>query len=163
MSTDTNVIPRADLVMRAPCPECKGTAGQIREKSGQQCVYCVGCGRHCYNAPKADLGLAVRSLSSRPGIKPSVRFRVLSATAGHCLRCGRSAPESIINVDHLIPREAAYKAGFLDAFIDSEANLIPLCEECNLGKGKWFEECRDLIVRWGYIKLAIDREEGKTG
>jgi hypothetical protein len=34
----------------------------------------------------------------------------------------------------MIPVEAAKRAGCYDALIESEWNMVPLCEECNLGK-----------------------------
>lgn len=43
-----------------------------------------------------------------------------------CQYCGRSAPDVVLHVDHVIP---VSKGG-----TNSMANLVTACEECNLGK-----------------------------
>ncbi len=48
-------IPPALLTMRASCPTCGCDTGAVVPKGGQMCVYCLGCDRHCYNAPKHEL------------------------------------------------------------------------------------------------------------
>ena len=47
--------------MRQACGACGGWEGRIEPKGGQQCVYCVGCGRWVYNAPKDETDAARRT------------------------------------------------------------------------------------------------------
>lgn len=124
-------FPSDAYVMRAACPACNGWLGRIETKGGQDCVYC-DCGRHCYNAPRVETGRAVRSLSDRPDIKPSRKWRILDAHGHRCVACGEH--EKHLQIAHLISREDADRFGFLDELIDSDLNLAPMCAECNSGQ-----------------------------
>ena len=89
----------------------------------QDVVRCSNCDRHCYNAPRTELGLKPVTLASRPDIKPSRRFRILDAHGHACVSCHRTDVD--LQIDHLISREAADRLGFLDELIDSDLNLAP--------------------------------------
>ena len=118
--------------MRAPCNRCGEQAGTVTRKGMQDVVRCSNCDRHCYNAPRTELGLKPVTLASRPDIKPSRRFRILDAHGHACVSCHRTDVD--LQIDHLISREAADRLGFLDELIDSDLNLAPMCAECNSGK-----------------------------
>lgn len=60
-------------------------------------------------------------------IGPSVRFSILMRDEFTCRYCGRSAPDVVLHVDHIIPRA---KGG-----TNARENLVTACRECNLGKG----------------------------
>lgn len=121
------------ITMRTPCP-CGGTQGHIETRGGQDCVYCTTCSQYRYNAPRTETGRKKRSLSSREGITPSARARILDRYQHACVNCGRRAPEVRLELDHIIPRHLAHEHNMLDDIIDSEWNLAPACAECNSGR-----------------------------
>jgi len=120
------------IPLRAPCP-CGGTEGTIAPRGNQDCLYCDTCGKFQYNAPRVETGRAVRSLSTRPGITPSQRARILAAHDNACIGCGKRPPEVSLDLGHLISREDAAHHDMLDEIIDGEFNLAPMCPECNSG------------------------------
>lgn len=124
--------PPASITMRAPCPRCGEDLGIVTRKSMQDVVRCANCDRHCYNAPRTELGLERVSLSSRPDITPSRRYRILDAHGHACVSCHRSDVD--LQIDHLISREDAQRFNFLDDIIDSDLNMAPMCAECTSGK-----------------------------
>lgn len=63
----------------------------------------------------------------RKGLSITVRFEVFKRDAFKCQYCGKSAPEVILQVDHIKP---VSKGGENDLL-----NLITSCRECNGGKG----------------------------
>ena len=62
----------------------------------------------------------------RKPIPKSVRFEVLKRDSFTCQYCGRSAPDVILELDHIIP---VSKGGD-----DSIMNLVAACRDCNRGK-----------------------------
>lgn len=60
-------------------------------------------------------------------LRPSVRFEVLKRDRFCCRYCGKSAPEVLLEVDHVIP----VSAGGTNAL----DNLVSACATCNRGKG----------------------------
>lgn len=138
--------------LRAPCP-CGSAEGYITEAGYQDVVRCRRCDRYQYNAPRLETGKATRTVSSRPGLTPAQRWRILERYGHACVGCGRRPPEVELHIDHLIPRAVADEFGFLDAVIDSDVNLGPLCPECNLGKGT-----RPVSIQLLYRLLLIRRE-----
>lgn len=54
------------------------------------------------------------------------RFRVLVRDRFTCRYCGRSAPEVVLHVDHVLP---VCRGG-----TDDEANLVAACRDCNSSK-----------------------------
>lgn len=121
--------------LRAVCPQCGGGDGRIETKSGQDCVYCLDCGRWQYNAPRIETGREQRTLSSRPGITTSQRARIFDVHDQRCITCGRTAADGVtLDLGHLISRDDAEAHGFLDEIIDGEFNLAPMCAECNSGQ-----------------------------
>lgn len=55
-----------------------------------------------------------------------VRFEVLKRDRFQCQYCGRSAPEVLLEVDHVVPRAAGGD--------DDQSNLRASCQDCNRGK-----------------------------
>lgn len=137
--------------LREPCGACGSDIGVIREKNGQDCVYCATCDRWQYNAPRLETGRAERKLSTRPTITPSMKARVLAAHDHACIACGGRAPQVRLELDHILSRELAAAHNLLDALIDSEWNLAPMCAECNSGK-RWVAEP---MVRLMYRTLMM--------
>lgn len=62
----------------------------------------------------------------RKPLPKSVRFEVLKRDSFTCQYCGRSAPDVILEIDHIVP---VSKGGD-----DSIMNLIAACRDCNRGK-----------------------------
>ena len=144
--------------MRAACKKCGGRLGHIEVRSGQACVICA-CGAWQYNAPRVETGEHQRSVSTRTGITPSARARVFALHGHRCIACGACAADgAILHLDHLISRKQAEMAGCLDALIDSEHNLAPMCEECNLGKRAESTESIQLIYRVLLIKERLNTQ-----
>ena len=122
------------MKLREPCAVCGSDVGDVTEKNGQDVVRCT-CERYQYCAPRTETGRTVRTLASRPTIKPSTRARILAEHDYACITCGRRAPHVDLDLGHLISREDAERCGFLDdPIIDSEWNLAPQCKECNSGQ-----------------------------
>ena len=64
----------------------------------------------------------------RQPLPKTVRFEVFKRDKFTCQYCGRSAPEIILEVDHIIP---VSKGGD-----NNIMNLVTSCRDCNRGKGK---------------------------
>lgn len=59
-------------------------------------------------------------------VPDSVRYRLLKKANGRCSLCGATKKETVLHVDHVVPRS---RGGTND-----ESNLQVLCLKCNLGK-----------------------------
>lgn len=57
----------------------------------------------------------------------SMRFQILERDSFTCRFCGKRAPETELEVDHVVPRS---KGGS-----DDTSNLVTACRDCNRGKG----------------------------
>lgn len=66
--------------------------------------------------------------TKRKPISKSLRFEVFKRDAFTCQYCGRSAPDVILEVDHIVPVAEGGKNELI--------NLVTSCRECNRGKGK---------------------------
>lgn len=67
-------------------------------------------------------------MPKRKPLSKSVRFEVFKRDSFKCQYCGRSAPNVILEVDHIVP--VAEGGG------DDMINLITSCRDCNRGKSK---------------------------
>ena len=56
-----------------------------------------------------------------------LRFQILKRDNFTCQYCGRKAPDTVLHVDHIVPRELGGK--------NDPENLVTCCIVCNLGKG----------------------------
>ena len=66
-------------------------------------------------------------MSTRKPLPKSLRFEVFKRDSFKCQYCGRSAPDVILEVDHIVPVAGGGK--------DDPINLITSCRDCNRGKG----------------------------
>lgn len=64
----------------------------------------------------------------RKSISKKLRFEVFKRDSFCCQYCGRSAPDVILEVDHIKPVAEGGKNTLL--------NLVTSCRDCNRGKGK---------------------------
>lgn len=67
-------------------------------------------------------------MAERKPIPKKKRFEVFKRDSFRCQYCGRSAPDVILEVDHIIPVAEGGKNDIM--------NLITSCRDCNRGKGK---------------------------
>ena len=67
-------------------------------------------------------------MAERKSLSKKIRFEVFKRDSFRCQYCGRSAPDVILEVDHIIPVAEGGK--------DEIINLITSCRDCNRGKGK---------------------------
>ena len=65
-------------------------------------------------------------MTKRKSLSKSVRFEVFKRDSFKCQYCGKSAPDVVLEVDHIIP---VSKGGDNDI-----SNLITACFDCNRGK-----------------------------
>ncbi len=143
--------------LRAACKHCGGVDGRIEPTNGQNCVFCIGCGKHAYNAPKVETGEAVRHVSDRPEIKPSKRARIIARDGFKCLHCGIQAKDTIVHVGHLVAVKEGRDFGLTDAELFDDANLIALCEACNLGQGRRSYTPIEIHLLMVALKIAAKR------
>lgn len=62
----------------------------------------------------------------------TLRYKVLKRHGARCMLCGRTAADGVkICVDHIKPR------AFFPELELEESNLQVLCNDCNMGKGRW--------------------------
>ena len=67
-------------------------------------------------------------MAKRKSISKTTRFEVFKRDSFTCQYCGRSAPDVVLEVDHIVP---VAEGGTNDIL-----NLITSCKDCNRGKGK---------------------------
>ena len=65
-------------------------------------------------------------MSKRKAISTRTRFEIFKRDRFACQYCGRTPPEVVLHLDHVIP--------VADGGSNKEGNLITSCMECNLGK-----------------------------
>jgi hypothetical protein len=141
--------------LRKPCV-CGGELGRIETKSGQDCVYCLSCGKWQYNAPKYETGRKARSVqTTHRNIKPKQRARIIERANRRCERCGRPAEFSVggLHVGHLMSVDAGHEYGLSDQEINHDENLIAECEECNLGHSS---DCLPIRFYIAFLKKRIE-------
>ena len=63
---------------------------------------------------------------SRAGISKRLRFEIFKRDSFKCQYCGKSAPDVVLEVDHIIPVAAGGKNDII--------NLVTACYDCNHGK-----------------------------
>lgn len=66
-------------------------------------------------------------MAKRTAIGPKKRFEIFKRDLFTCQYCGRTPPQVVLEVDHVIP--------VVDGGTNAEVNLITSCWECNSGKG----------------------------
>jgi len=127
---------QADLAvieMRAPCSVCESTKGTVETRNGQDVVSCAFCGKYQYCRPKTESGREVRTVRTRPNIKPSKKARVLERDNARCIFCHRS--DIPLHAGHLISVADGHRLGMTDDELYSDENLAAMCDECNIGLG----------------------------
>jgi 5-methylcytosine-specific restriction endonuclease McrA len=109
---------------------------------------------------------SVTERKQREPLSKKIRFEVFKRDSFKCQYCGRSAPDVILNVDHIIPVAAG---GTNDIM-----NLITSCFDCNSGKGarqlsdntiiqKQYNELEKLNERREQLEMMIEWRKGLEG
>lgn len=105
-------------------------------------------------------------MAERKGLSKKVRFEVFKRDSFKCQYCGESAPDVVLEVDHIVP---VSKGGENDT-----SNLITACKDCNRGKSnieldddstisKQKEQLDELNERRNQLEMMIQwRQELKS-
>jgi hypothetical protein len=131
-----NEMQLSHIALRNPCFRCGHGEGRIETRNGQDCVFCLGCDLHQYNARKTETGRKARSVSTtHDAIKPKLRSKIIDRANRRCERCGKPAEQAKtgLHVGHVVSVADGHAYGLSDAEINSPENLIAECDECNLG------------------------------
>lgn len=136
------------MKMREKCKTCAEDdittwAGQVETKNGQDVVRCAWCKSWAYNQPRAESGRDIRTIRTRPDIKPAQRARVLDRDSHRCVSCGAVGD---LHVGHLISVAQGRNAGLSDEELYDDDNLAAMCPECNLGFGDQTFSLRMLVT-----------------
>lgn len=109
---------RKTLLVKVDCKRC----GKELQKTSPSQKYCGS------KRDKVGCSWEVRDEKFRKIIDRQIRlrFKILSRDKFTCQYCGSSAPEVVLEVDHIIPKS---KGGG-----NEETNLVTACKKCNLGK-----------------------------
>ena len=83
-----------------------------------------------------------------------IRFEVFKRDGFKCQYCGRTPPEVVLEIDHIIPKIAGGK--------DSIENYITACFDCNRGKGSTKLESVPTSVQANITLLKERRKQLKA-
>jgi len=88
----------------------------------------------------------------RKGMSKRIRFEVFKRDRFTCQYCGRSAPDVVLHVDHIIP---VAEGGTNDMM-----NLVTSCQDCNLGKSaKMLSDDAAVVKQRNQMQELSEREE----
>lgn len=98
-------------------------------------------------------------MKKRIQISKKMRYEVFRRDAFKCQYCGRSAPDVVLEIDHINPVSKGGENGIL--------NLVTACVDCNRGKGarkieddsiisKQREQLEDLNLKREQMKMMIE-------
>lgn len=102
----------------------------------------------------------------RESIGKKVRFEIFKRDGFRCQYCGKSAPNVVLQIDHIVPLSGGGTNDLL--------NLITSCSDCNLGKGartldatatvtKQKQQLDELQARQEQLELLIEWKRGLLG
>jgi hypothetical protein len=100
---------------------------------------------------------------AREPVSKKLRFEVFKRDSFRCQYCGKSAPEVVLEIDHVTPVVDGGKSDIL--------NLITSCNPCNAGKGKrplsdssaitkQMDQLKELNERREQLEMLIQWKEG---
>lgn len=147
--TDADLFPVPDgntpkpWPLAKPCKRCGAQGDQagllIRVPEGLHAakLICATCTDFVQWIGKKALGDPIRSLTPRGEcVKPKQRQRILARDGGRCMLCGAAPPDIILNAGHILSHADGEAHGLPEELIDSDDNLMAMCERCNSGLGK---------------------------
>lgn len=122
------------IQLKDPCKHCGHLTGRIETRGGQDMAICLGCGRFTgWNVPKTVTGREIRSLRTRPDIKPGQRARILDRDSARCIICGRGTADCHLDIGHIVSVEDAKRLEWPDHVTYDDENLAAMCASCNSG------------------------------
>jgi|TARA_R100000093_G_scaffold68986_1_gene40930 5-methylcytosine-specific restriction endonuclease McrA len=134
--TPQDAISSREETVKMDCDcDCGATEGTVSPAGPHYRLDCDN-GHYIKFVSKKELGIAQRSVRSHPDIAPNIHYKVMERAGGMCELCGSHSDEFPLHVDHIL---SIYDAKNMDIEIriyESMDNLMALCEECNLGKGR---------------------------
>jgi hypothetical protein len=126
------------------------------KQNGQNIGRCTFCEAYQYCVPKHEIGEAAEPVSRRPDIKPAQRVRILDRDHHTCISC--HAADRPLHIGHLLSVDDGRKLGATDNELWSDENLAAVCDECNLGFGRWTVSLR-LVYR--ILQARLNDGEGQ--
>lgn len=78
-------------------------------------------------------------MNGRKKLSKSLRFEVFKRDSFSCVYCGRSAPDVVLHVDHVVP---VSKGG-----TNEITNLVTACSDCNLGKSNRKLDDKSMVAK----------------
>lgn len=78
-------------------------------------------------------------MTKRTAISKKTRFEVFKRDSFKCQYCGKSAPDVVLHIDHIIPVAEGGKNNIL--------NLITSCIDCNFGKGARYLDDNSMVEK----------------
>jgi hypothetical protein len=92
-------------------------------------------------------------MEKRKSLTKKARFEVFKRDSFKCQYCGKSSPDIVLEVDHIVP--------VVEGGTNEMINLITSCFDCNRGKGKRQIKINDAIKleKLELEKLKLQREQ----
>ena len=120
----------------SPCGKCGSDVGLLQRGPIHVKLVCQQCGAYQKFLSKADLGEQPRTLTPRGDcVKPKQRQRILTRDGCRCMLCGATPPQVVLTAGHVLSH-AGLELGLDETLIDSDDNLMAMCERCNAGAGR---------------------------
>jgi len=133
--------PVAGYLIRTPPPH----AGKL---------FCGNCALFQQWVSKKDLGEPRRSLTPRGEcIGPKQRDQILARDGYRCMLCGAAPPAVLLHAGHILSHKDGDVLGLSEQQIDSNDNLMAMCERCNAGLGP------RSLTPWLYVALLERRPD----
>ncbi len=105
-----------------------------------------------FPAAVAELGRYMAREMARQSLSKKLRFEVLKRDSFQCQYCGASAPNVLLQIDHVKP---VTNGGTNDVL-----NLITSCTDCNSGKGaRELDDDAALVKQQNQLQELNDRRE----
>lgn len=78
-------------------------------------------------------------MTKRRALSKKIRFEVFKRDSFKCVYCGKSAPDVVLHVDHIVP---VSKGG-----TNEITNLVTACADCNLGKSNRTLDDKSVVIK----------------
>lgn len=106
-------------------------------------------------SPKGGGTTGVVPMPKRKGLSNKIRFEVFKRDSFKCQYCGRSAPDVMLQVDHINPVARGGK--------NAMTNLVTSCQPCNGGKGATpLNDQSEVIKQKSYLDELNERRAQLT-
>jgi hypothetical protein len=151
---------RVPYIPSRECRWCGSDAAELEQSGTQLPVRCRDCGRVSYNAPKAEVGLAHRSVRTlRANISPSQQARILERDHGRCVLCGTTEE---ITIGHLLSVADGMRVGATIQELNDDANLAAMCQACNIGLSDRSVSLLTYTILGYLLRAEVQRSHART-